>query len=216
MAPMRPSSPYFAVVWLIAAAGFIVTAAVAASHDRFSGDVWLARRSQGLDGAAFARIFDWTEDFADWPLLAIVIAFGTIMLFVFAQREASFLLLISTAGRLLNSGVKEFVERPRPTPGSIDVTCDPDSTFSFPSGHSEGAIVLYGLIFYFAGVYLRALWLRLPLQAVCVWIVLVTGVERVYAGCHWPSDVLGGFYLGFLVLVAVIVLHRLVISVRKE
>jgi undecaprenyl-diphosphatase len=119
--------------------------------------------------------------------------------------------LISTAARLLNSGLKEVIERPRPSPDLLGASDQP-SSFSFPSGHAEGALVLYGLLFYFAALYVRNIWLRLPVQAACLWVILFTGMERVYSGHHWPSDVLGGFYFGALVLTALIAFDRLALS----
>jgi undecaprenyl-diphosphatase len=71
-----------------------------------------------------------------------------------------------------------------------------------------GAFVLYGLIFYFAALHIRDARLRLPLQAACVAIIVLTGVERVYVGHHWPSDVLGGYYAGALVVGTVLVVHQ--------
>ncbi len=76
-------------------------------------------------------------------------------------------------------------------------------------------MVLYGLVFYFAAVYVKNVWLRTGIQAACVWIVVAGGVERVYAGHHWPSDVLGGYYLGALVLSGIIIIHRLFIARRQ-
>jgi undecaprenyl-diphosphatase len=203
-------------LWFAALIGFGVVAVLAANHDTFPADVWFAERAQEIDGAAIAHLFDWTEDFADLPLLAVVIAGAALALLLSAGWETALLLVVSTGGRLFNSGLKEIIERPRPTPDLINVTCEPNSTFSFPSGHSEGAFVLYGLIFYFAWIYVRDARLRVPMQAACVWIALVTGIERVYSGCHWPSDVIGGFYAGSLVLAVVIVVHRLVILRRKK
>jgi undecaprenyl-diphosphatase len=216
MAAMRLHPAALGGLWFAALTGFVVAALFAANHDTFPSDLWFAHRVQDIDGAAFARAFDWTEDFADLPLLAAVMVGAALTLLVSAGWETALLLLVSAGGRLLNSGLKEIIERPRPTPDLVEVTCEPNSTFSFPSGHSEGAFVLYGLIFYFATIYLADARLRVPVQAVCVWIVLVTGIERVHTGCHWPSDVLGGFYAGSLVLAVVIVVHRLVISSRKE
>ncbi len=203
-------------LWFAALIGFLVIAVLAANHDTFPNDVWLAQRAQEIDGEAFGRALDWTEDFADLPLLAVIVIGASVALFLSLGWEAALLLLLSSAGRLINSGVKEIVERPRPTPDRVEITCDADSTFSFPSGHSEGAFVLYGLIFYFATFFLPIAWLRTIIQIACLWIIVVTGVERVHEGCHWPSDVLGGFYAGSLVVAVAIAVHRLVILPRKE
>ena len=78
----------------------------------------------------------------------------------------------------------------------------------FAIGHATTVIVLFGLIFYFSGVYIRHLVIRRAVQAASVWMIVVVGVERVYAGQHWPSDVLGGFWFGGLIVAAAILLHR--------
>ena len=194
--------------------GFGVLAGFAAAYDSFPADLWLAHRLQEIDAPAFSRAVDWAEDLADTPLL-IVVWLGATALLVLAGRAQALLLLVSMASRLLNSGLKELIERPRPSPDLLHVSGQ-SSTFSFPSGHSEAALVLYGLLFYFAALYLPNPWLRLPLQAVCLWVILFIGMERVYGGHHWPSDVLGGFYFGALVAAALIATDRLVTSARQE
>lgn len=94
---------------------------------------------------------------------------------------------------LLNSELKLLVRRARPfweTPFAVE------STFSFPSGHSLGAVVGYGMIAY--GIYLlsrrQSVWLPVAvgLLALCVAI----GYSRMYLGVHFFSDVIGGFALG--------------------
>jgi len=125
------------------------------------------------------------------------------------------MVLLSGLDRLLNSGLKELVQRPRPSPELVQVGGQPPPSFSFPSGHADGAVVLYGLLFYFVTVYVPVPWLRLPLQALCLWVVLFTGMERVYVGHHWPSDVVGGYWQGALVLAGLIALHRLAVLPRR-
>jgi undecaprenyl-diphosphatase len=137
------------------------------------------------------------------------------LLLVVAGRAQTLVLLLGTGvGRLINIASKDVIERPRPSADLVHVHSH-ESSFSFPSGHAEGAMLLYGLIFCFAGTYLQGARIRLPVQAACVWIIVVTGVQRVYSGAHWPSDVFGAYYLGLLVVAAFVALDRLVIASRK-
>lgn len=46
------------------------------------------------------------------------------------------------------------------------------------------------------------------LQAGLVLAIVLMGYARVQLGAHWPTDVVGGYALGTLVLSAVIWLHR--------
>jgi undecaprenyl-diphosphatase len=120
-------------------------------------------------------------------------------------------LLIGAAllGRLANGLLKEIVGRPRPSLSLVEADGQP-SSLSFPSGHAEGTMLLWGLLFYFATVYVKDARLRLPAQALSVWVIVGTGLERIYVGHHWPSDVLGGFWAGALILGVLIAVERVV------
>ena len=203
---MRPAA-LPVVVWLVALVGFAVMAGFAAAYDTFPADIWLAHRLQEIDSAAFARAVDWAEDLADAPLMIAVWLASVAGLLAVARRWEALLLLVSMSVRLVNSGVKELVERPRPSPELVQVSHD-SGTFSFPSGHAEGAIVLYGLLIYFAGLAIPYLPLRLLVQVACLWVIIFTCLERVYVGAHWPSDVAGGLYFGGLALAALIGIQR--------
>ncbi|MBI1886005.1 MAG: phosphatase PAP2 family protein [Chloroflexi bacterium] len=203
---LRSGAVLFAL-WLAGLIGFAVMAGAAAAFSRFPADLWVSHRLQDIDSAAFARAVDWAEDLADSPLLLVPWLGGVAVLFLTAKWWEAALLLFSGFARLVNSGLKDVVERPRPSPDLVDVLEKP-GTFAFPSGHVVGAIVLFGLLFYFATALIKQPLLRLLVQAACVYLIAFTAMERIYVGAHWLSDVYGGALLGAVWLAALVWLHR--------
>jgi membrane-associated phospholipid phosphatase len=80
-------------------------------------------------------------------------------------------------------------------------------TYSFPSGHSSGAMIAYGLLAYIAMKTLPQPY-GLIAAIACGVIVLLVGISRIYLGAHFPSDVLAGWILGAIMLIIVIVVVR--------
>lgn len=76
-------------------------------------------------------------------------------------------------------------------------------TFSFPSGHSTGSMVAYGLLAYVAWQIAPSPWNYIAV-AIGVGIILLVGVSRIYLGAHFPSDVVAGWLLGALGLFVII------------
>ena len=109
------------------------------------------------------------------------------------RRESQLALalaLTSAGGSLLNWIVKELVRRPRPEFAAPLVD---ESSWSFPSGHSMGSIVIYGMLAYVLVVGFSLGRGRLAVLIGLALLVLGIGCSRVYLGAHWPSDVAGGF-----------------------
>jgi undecaprenyl-diphosphatase len=79
-----------------------------------------------------------------------------------------------------------------------------EHSFSFPSGHSVLAMVLYGVIVYKTLDKLQSNWAKAALMAGACLMVAGIGVSRVYLGVHYPSDVVGGYFVGAVWLAAVI------------
>jgi membrane-associated phospholipid phosphatase len=66
----------------------------------------------------------------------------------------------------------------------------------YPSGHVSNAVVLYGLV---AWISLRH---RKLFVAAAIWIALSVGAGTVAINTHWFSDIVGGWFAGGLVLLA--------------
>ncbi len=75
-----------------------------------------------------------------------------------------------------------------------------ESSFGFPSGHSQKAAVFWGLL----GIHNR----RLSSILASLFLILMIGISRVYLGVHFLADVLGGWSLGLLILICWLVLNQ--------
>jgi undecaprenyl-diphosphatase len=71
-----------------------------------------------------------------------------------------------------------------------------ETNFSFPSGHSTTAMVLFGMIAYFLIRNSRHRKQRILYLLLGLSIILLVGFSRIYLGVHFLSDVLGGYLLG--------------------
>ncbi len=101
------------------------------------------------------------------------------------------LALISTA--VLNLALKSVVARDRP-PFRDPIIDEP--THSFPSGHSMGAVVAFGLLAYFLLLALSDRREKVLVVVVAVLLTLAIGFSRIYLGAHYFSDVVGGYTVG--------------------
>ncbi len=128
-----------------------------------------------------------------WFVTAIFLFAGTILQFVF---WASYSLLV---GRPRPSSPLVYVAMPEPWP-------------TFPSGHAVHAVVFYGFILYLTlskpVSQWRYRWVLIPLQLFAALNILLVAYSRVYEGSHWLTDALGGYLLGALFLVVLIVVYR--------
>ena len=107
----------------------------------------------------------------------------------------------------VNPMLKFLVDRPRPTEDLVMIWRDP-AGMGFPSGHASTAMILFGLIYYLAPIIVPWKWAVPLLRLSSFMPILLIGISRVYLGAHWPSDVLGGFLVGGVILTLLIHLHR--------
>jgi undecaprenyl-diphosphatase len=126
-----------------------------------------------------------------------------ILLVLLLNRRAWLLALAGLAGGLWYEVVVNLVNRPRPTVGQVlRITEHPGST-SFPSGHLIFITISAAILMLCIGYRYLPKWARPIGWAVVAAIVVAVGLDRIYAGTHWPSDVLAGILIatGWLSLV---------------
>ncbi|MFF2847873.1 phosphatase PAP2 family protein [Streptomyces sp. NPDC058001] len=138
---------------------------------------------------------DWVWD--PWTMRALVAAATLWLLSRKAWWLALWITVTCVLGTVLQQSLKAALDRDRPVwPDPVDSA----HYAAFPSGHAMTATVVCGLLLWVLHLYGagRVLWRT----AVAVAAVSVAGVglTRLWLGVHWPSDVLGGWLLGALMV----------------
>ena len=191
------------LVWLGLLAGSIVLSVLAGQHDRLPGDLDLTQRLQdsvfpGLRLSKFVRLVTTTQ---------VVLGTGGVVavaLWLFGWRRQAVLLVVGlVAMALLQSGLKELVDRPRPTADLVELRAGFSSP-SFPAGHVMSPAVLYGLLVYLAMALKVPLAVRVAVVGWSAFVLVLTGPANVYVGVHWPSDVVGGYAWGAVLVLPLV------------
>ncbi|CCH76091.1 conserved membrane hypothetical protein [Nostocoides japonicum T1-X7] len=177
---------------------------------------WLAagvHRHTGL-AAHDAAVTQWFVEARTPPLTAaaevvttlgsepsITVLSGLLLAWLVVRRRlvaAAHVMACTLLGAALIVGVKHLVARPRP-PAYL-VSGPPDTTYSFPSGHTLSSTIFFGLAAALVVLATRRRWARAA--AVLGWFVasVAVALSRVLLGYHWMTDVLAGWLLGVTVL----------------
>jgi membrane-associated phospholipid phosphatase len=173
----------------------------------FPGDLRLTLLVQSIDGKTLLSIMEWVSYLMGGWRAAVLVIVSSIAVWHCLGKLESGLVLVAGLCSLLDSPIKFVVDRPRPTAALVQVFASEHGS-GFPSGHTLFAAVVLGFLAYLATTRLRRRILRTPSFVGLLALILLTGTSRVYLGVHWPSDVLGGYLVGALLLVPLIWLYH--------
>jgi membrane-associated phospholipid phosphatase len=111
------------------------------------------------------------------------------------RRTGVRLLILFLISAYLNSIAKVLLDQPRPFQYDPRVKpLVPAEGGGLPSGHTQGAVVVWGYLA--SRVRQPAMW------GLTGFLMIWIPVSRLYLGVHFPTDLIGGYFLGALLLIA--------------
>ncbi len=106
----------------------------------------------------------------------------------------------------LNFFLKTSFQQPRPywVSTNIQNMTSPMVSFGLPSGHSQNAASVFGLL----STSVKQKWLK----GILYFTILMIGISRLFLGVHSLSDILLGFLIGILLLLIFLKIEKIVVK----
>ena len=187
--------------------GYFVTTPPLAIANPFAGvDHGVALWFHAHLTPTFVSVLRGITEFGSSEWIAIVLSIA-VLFFVFKRWWPSLLTMVVAVpgGMLLNECVKMLVHRHRPF---VDGWFVDWSGYSFASGHTIGATLLYGQIALFVIPVIKSRRGRILLFSAVTFIVALVGFSRIALGAHYLTDVLGGIFFGMMWLTLCLLIAR--------
>jgi undecaprenyl-diphosphatase len=180
--------------------------AVAFTNPFWSADHGVATWFHERLTPAFVTILYAFTEFGSGEWIGIVL-FALVLFFFWKRSWLSLVILIIAVpgGMLLNEWLKLAIHRQRPFVEGPYVDW---SGYSFASGHTIAATLLYGQLLLFLLPLLKGRHLRLLCVLSAASVVLLVGFSRIALGAHFLTDVLAAMFFGIVWLMLCTVLGK--------
>lgn len=192
--PGRPGfrRPLLALA-IVCFVGLVVDTAFAVSRRYLPFDPPLTQAVQAID---FGPLVAWFQAYT-WlaglrQFLAAVLA---IVLVFLVRRPATWLMAAGALTGAFYQGLNLVIARPRPDGHLVHVLVQMPG-YGYPSGHAAFFTSFSVLLLFCLGSGRLPGWGWALGWLVVLAVVAGACISRIYVGAHWPSDVLGGLFLG--------------------
>ena len=140
-----------------------------------------------------------------WAMVSLSLMLVAYLMLKRYKIEALFVVITMSLSGILNPLLKNIFDRERPTLlRLIDI-----SGFSFPSGHAMGSTSFFGSAMYIAQRRASGS-TKGVIIGLCVALILLISISRVYLGVHYPTDIIAGIIGGaFCIVLSTLVLKGL-------
>lgn len=183
---------YFAVLFVELSFDVMQGATIVSADTRLAG-LFYALRDPGL-----VRFFSIVTSLGSWPSVLVLAATASALMWIFRRGGQALALWGALAGNQLTvTLLKHLFDRPRP-----EFAVYVEHSAAFPSGHAAASVVLYGFVAWaLVGARVRN---ALAAVLAAVLAAFLIGFSRLYLVEHYLSDVLNGYLVGTLWLLAAI------------
>jgi len=195
-------------LWLCALAAAASLTALASFGIYPPGDIVLTRTVQAIRLPGLDLLSEFIYRLGVSPTFQLTAVAIAAVMALRNHRVMALFMVLAAVAQLTTALLKELVERPRPSPFLVDVAGQAGGGFSFPSGHVLGAVLLWGFLYFACERIIASPRTRRWLQWSSLAIIALMGLQRVYAGAHWPSDVLAAYLWGGVILFALVKLYE--------
>ncbi len=162
--------------------------------------LWLHKRTNPSLDSVMLTI----THFGDPSVVLFIVIVSLVILWLHNRQEAQIFALACLGAFILNTGLKLCFTKPRPHLWNPLIS---ETSFSFPSGHALGSLVLYGFLAYLLATHYPKY--AKIFYSLAVVVIAAIGISRLYLGVHWPTDIIAGYGVGFLWLMLCIVMLKL-------
>jgi len=136
------------------------------------------------------NLFIIITDLGSMQLYLILFSF---FFLIFEDRITLKLLTLLIISYLTNSILKNIFKFPRPDEKIVKpIYTESGGGYGFPSGHSQNSTVLW------IGLYLT--FRKNYLMIISIVLITLISISRLYLGLHFLFDVVGGIFIGLLIL----------------
>lgn len=152
-----------------------------------------------LKSDSFTKFMKFITFFASTKFITSIV----IILFIISLFKGKLPLIINWiifGEMLINNIIKVIIKRDRPTLINL-VT---ETTYSFPSGHTMIAVVLYGLLIYLCNKSNINKKFKIIFSVLFTILIILIMMSRIYLGAHFFSDVIAGACLAMCYLLLMI------------
>lgn len=128
-------------------------------------------------------------------ILIVTVLIGLVFLLKRNWRHFFFFFTLSVGGVILNLALKMIIQRARPGDEvnyieAFNLNLEIQS-YSFPSGHTMRATILFLFLMYLAFYFLKNNVWKYVAYIICIMLILAVALSRIMLDAHFATDIVG-------------------------